>query len=323
MSGLSLRVVLGICGAAVLGAAVFGFFATTSSAGSANASIQVFIGPSTISQGERGLVTAKFKNPAPGTINHVVIKITLDKPIGELGGSLGLQSGCSSASADGATVVTCDLGQVPASDATLFRYITFTAGSATGSTIGVSATATFDEAGAGGGKKAVKSLLSDPPVGEPLYTVTVAAADPDLKGGCIGATRTLATAIGGSTKLDTSVTMQSTPSGPCAPVLIEETSLAPGATCDGNPCQTAGSFVTFAGLARVEITFSFPPPGALPMTFSVYQFRDTSSTTGTPVPSCLTAAPTCVESITRYPSLRQIKAVLQVSAAGVDPGFAG
>jgi hypothetical protein len=315
MSGLSLRVVLGICGAAVLGAAVFGFFAATSSAGSQNASIKVFVAPATITNGERGLVTAKFDNPMPGTINQVAIKITFDKPSADLT-PLGLDPGCTASGDAETTVVTCGVGQVAAGTRVL-RYVTFTAGSAL-TTIVVKADATFDESGAGGGKKAVKSAVTA--VSDP---VSVGAATPDKKTGCIGRARTLGTSGASSTNVNTNVTLQSTPTGPCAPVVIEETTLAQEATCGGNACTTAGSFVTFPGLATVEITFYFPPPGTMPATLSIYQFAETTSTTSVLVPSCVTAGPTCVVSITRYPSLRQIRAVLNVTGAAEDPGFAG
>jgi hypothetical protein len=315
MSGLGLRVVLSVCGVAVLGAAVFGFFATTSSAGSQNASIKVFVAPATITNGERGLVTAKFENPAPGTINHVVIKITFDKPSADLT-PLGHDPGCTVSGDAETTVVTCGVGQVPAGTRAL-RYVTFTAGSAL-TTIVVKAEATFDESGAGGGKKAVASAVSDA-----SGPVSVGAATPDKKTGCIGTALTLGTSGASSTNVNTNVTLQSTPTAPCAPVVIEETALAQGATCGGNACTTAGSFVTFPGLAKVEITFSFPLPGAVPMTFSVYQFDLPTSTTGLLVPSCETSGPTCVESITRFPSLRQIRVLLRVTGAAEDPGFAG
>jgi hypothetical protein len=320
------RAVVAVCVMSALGAGAFGMFAATGSAGSQNATFDVFVAPTPVTKDERGLITAKMTNGPTGTINHVVIAILIDKPLGELTTGdqpLGLSSGCTRTSADTAsqTTISCSVGQMPAGVREI-RYVSFTAGSQSGSTISVNASVTFDEAGAGGGKKNV----APGSFGPKTVSTTVVGPSPDVKGGCAGASGTIATSGGGSSNIDTAVA----PSGTgalCTPVFIEETALPSGAKCALNDCTTAGSFVTFPGVGVVTITFSFPPPGSMPQTLTIYQFANPTdpNQVGVQVPPCGNPTPelACVQSTTRSANLRQIVVQLRVFGGGVDPGFAG
>lgn len=319
MRRLGMRFFAGFCGAAILGGAILGIFAATSSAGSANATFTTSIAPKPITAGEQGLITATFTNPAPGTVNHVLITISIDKLDTVVAPEPG--PGCSKTSAPDTspTVIECPVGQVAGGAAPVVRYVRFTAGSGVGTEIKVTGTASFDESGPKGGeKKAVKSSITE------MKTVMVVAANADEKSGCPTVGGALATGAGGAFNLTTSFSPTSTP-GICAPATIVQKTLPAGAMCGGSVCTTNASYVTFAGAATVTINFFFPPPGAMPTTFSVYFFEDETDTSGVLILSCVATSNTspCFDSITRFPSERRIEAIVRLTDNLVDPGIAG
>src|SRR5438309_10165382 len=85
----------------------------TSRAGSVRTSVDVQITPHVLTAGQTGLITIKFLNSGPSTVNHVLATVNAGPGNLPLPASAftGLPTGCS-VTPGASTVPTCDLGQV-------------------------------------------------------------------------------------------------------------------------------------------------------------------------------------------------------------------
>jgi hypothetical protein len=256
----------------------------TSRAGSVRTSVDVQISPHVLTSGEHGLITIKFLNNGPSTVNHVLAKVNaatgpLPLPAGAFAGFT-LPTGCSVAG-DTSTVLTCDIGQV--SPGTVRRVISFTAPAAV-EPFSVHVSASFDE-----GKN---SGLVDTVTGDDSFPFSIASStDTTKKGKCTALGSTLTAS---DTDQQTQLTYQALPSTllPCTPV-------SAGVT-PGGPTNVAHfgkvSFVDFldgAGLGTVKIYFLSTPKGVTKKNLALYELPRfpidlTATNGGAPVPACVT-----------------------------------
>jgi hypothetical protein len=261
----------------------------TSRAGSVRASVDVQITPHVLTAGQRGLITIKFLNSGPSTVNHVFATVnagtgSLPLPAGAFTGFT-LPTGCSVVGTT-STVLTCDLGQVP--PGLVRRVISFTAPAAV-APFSVHVSASFDE-----GKN---TGLTDTVTGDDLFPFSIASStDTTKKGQCTALGSTLTAS---DTDQQTVLTYLALPSTllPCTPAS------AGVATGGANNVPHFGkvSFVDFldgAGLATVRIFFLSPPKGVTKKNLALYELPNfpidltaTTTTDGsTAVPPCVTGS---------------------------------
>jgi hypothetical protein len=260
----------------------------TSRAGSVRTSVDVQISPHVLTAGERGLITIKFLNTGPSTVNHVVATVNatsgpLPLPAGAFSGFT-LPDGCSVAG-DTSTVLTCDFGQVPPGLAR--RIISFTApATVTPTPFFVQVSASFDE-----GKN---SGLTDTVTGSDPFPFSIGSGT-DTKGQCTVLGDTL---TAGDTVQQTSLTYQALPPAflPCTPVSAGVNAVLK----PNNVAHPFGeiSFVDFldgAGLATVNVYFPSPPKNVTKKNLALYELASfpidlTATNGGAPVPNCVTVA---------------------------------
>lgn len=254
----------------------------TSRAGSVRASVGVQITPHVLTAGQRGLITIKFLNSGPSTVNHVLA--TVNAGTGNLplpaSAFAGLPTGCS-VTPGTSTVLTCDIGQV--SPGLVRRVISFTAPAAV-APFSVHVSASFDE-----GKN---TGLTDTVMGDDPFPFSIASGtDTTKKGQCTALGSTLPAT---DTDQQTVLTYQALPSTllPCTPV---SAGVAPGGP---NNVAHFGkvSFVDFldgGGLATVKIFFLSPPKGVTKKNLALYELPKypidlTATDGGAAVPPCVT-----------------------------------
>jgi hypothetical protein len=256
----------------------------TSRAGSVRTSVDVQISPHVLTSGEHGLITIKFLNAGPSTVNHVLAKVntttgSLPLPAGAFAGFT-LPTGCSVAG-DTSTVLTCDIGQVP--PGTSRRVISFTA-PATAPSFVVHVSASFDE-----GKN---SGLTDTVTGDDPFPFSIASGT-DTKGQCTLLGSTLAA---GDTVQQTALTYQPLLSTllPCTPVSAGvDTVRKPNNVAHPFPEVSFVDFLDGAGLGTVKIYFLSTPKGVTKKNLALYELPRfpidlTATNGGAPVPACVT-----------------------------------
>ncbi len=265
---------------------VVAMLTATSRAGSVRASVDVQISPHVLTAGERGLITIKFFNAGPSTVNHVIAKVNaatgpLPLPAGAFSGFT-LPTGCSVAG-DTSTVLTCDIGQVPPGPSR--RVISFTA-PATVAPFFVHVSASFDE-----GKN---SGLTDTVTGDDPFPFSIGSGT-DTKGQCTVLGSTLSA---GDTVQQTALTYLPLPSAflPCTPVSAGvDTVRKPNNVAHPFPEVSFVDFLDGAGLATVKISFLSPPKGVTKKNLALYEparfpIDLTATDGGAAVPPCVTAA---------------------------------
>jgi hypothetical protein len=258
----------------------------TSRAGSVRTSVDVQISPHVLTAGQRGLITIKFLNSGPSTVNHVIAKVNaatgpLPLPAGAFTGFT-LPTGCSIAG-DTSTVVTCDIGQVPPGPSR--RVISFTA-PATVASFFVHVSASFDE-----GKN---SGLTDTVTGDDPFPFSIGSGT-DTKGQCTLLGSTLSA---GDTVQQTALTYLPLLSAllPCTPVSAGvDTVRKPNNVAHPFPEVSFVDFLDGAGLATVQIAFLSPPKGVTKKNLALYELARfpidlTATNGGAAVPPCVTAS---------------------------------
>ena len=273
----------------------------TSRAGSVRTSVDVQISPHVLTAGERGLITIKFVNSGPSTVNHVFATVTqaVKHPPGattyealplpssafsdpSFTPPITLPAGCSVTPGNTSTVLSCDIGQVP--PGTRRRIISFKAPSTLTTPFFVHVSASFDE-----GKN---SGLVDTVTGDDDFPFSIGSGT-DTKGQCTALGSTL---TAGDTVQQTALTYQ-----PLPPTLLPCTPVSAGVDAVKKPIGVAHpygeiSFVDFldgAGLATVNVNFLSPPKGVTKKNLAVYELARypidlTATNGGAPVPNCVT-----------------------------------
>src|SRR6266516_671708 len=264
----------------------------TSRAGSVNTEADVQISPHVLTAGQTGLITIKFLNKGPSTVNHVVATVTAvfpnppgppttgDVPIPA--GNFTLPTGCQVVQGTSSRL-TCDIGQVP--PGLVRRVISFIApATITPSSFFVHVSASFDE-----GKN---SGLVDTVTGDDPFPFSIGSGT-DTKGQCTALGSTL---TAGDTVQQTALTYQ-----PLPPTLLPCTPVSAGVDAVKKPIGVAHpygeiSFVDFldgAGLATVNVNFLSPPKCVTKKNLAVYELARypidlTATNGGAPVPNCVT-----------------------------------
>ncbi len=264
----------------------------TSRAGSVNTRVAVQITPHVLTAGQRGLITIKFNNLGPSTVNHVFATVKALFPSASGPPTAGdlpipataftdVPTGCNVT-----TVLTCDIGQVP--PGTVRRVFSFIAPAAV-PTFFVHVSATFDE-GKGTG-------LVDTVTGDDLFPFSIASStDTTKKGQCTALGSTL---TAGDTVQQTALTYLPLPPTllPCTPVSAGVVPSVMNPTGVPHPFAKI-SFVDFldgAGLATVKIFILSPPKGVTKKNLALYELAQfpidqlTATDGGAPVPQCVTA----------------------------------
>jgi hypothetical protein len=256
----------------------------TGRAGSVRASVAVQISPHVLSAGQRGVITIKFSNAGPSTVNHVSATVTasagpLPLPASAFA-SFTLPTGCAIAG-DTSTTITCDLGQVP--PGTVRRYISFTAPTSVAS-FSVHVAASFDE-----GKN---TGLTDTVTGDDPFPFSLATGT-TTKGQCTALGDSL---TAGDSVQQTGITYGALPSSilPCTPVSV-------GVDATRGPNNVAHpfgevSFVDFldgGGLATVKVYLFSTPQGVTKKNLALYELARfpidlTATNDGAAVPKCVT-----------------------------------
>jgi hypothetical protein len=255
----------------------------TSRAGSVRASVDVQISPHVLTAGGTGLITIKFLNSGPSTVNHVLA--TVNAGTGNLplpaSAFTGLPTGCS-VTPGTTTVLTCDLGQVP--PGLVRRVISFTA-PATVTPFFVHVSASFDE-----GKN---TGLTDTVTGDDPFPFSIASStDSTKKGQCTAGGSTLTAT---DTDQQTVLTYQGLPSTllPCTPVSAGVIAGVPNNVAHPFPKISFVDFLDGAGLATVKILFLSPPKGVTKKNLALYELPNfpidlTATDGGAAVPPCVT-----------------------------------
>jgi len=270
----------------------------TSRAGSVRTSVGIQITPHVLTAGQRGLITIKFKNSGPSTVNHVFATVTqvFRDANGNITGTpplplpasafidpnFSLPPGClASAHGVGSTDLTCDIGQVP--PGTARRVISFRA-PATVTPFLIHVSASFDE-----GKN---SGLTDTVTGDDPFPFSIASGT-DTKGQCTLLGSTLAA---GDTVQQTALTYQPLLSTllPCTPVSAGvDTVRKPNNVAHPFPEVSFVDFLDGAGLGTVKIYFLSTPKGVTKKNLALYELPRfpidlTATDGGAPVPACVT-----------------------------------
>jgi len=256
----------------------------TSRAGSVRTSVDVQITPHVLTAVQRGLITIKFFNSGPSTVNHVLA--TVNAGTGNLplpsSAFTGLPTGCS-VTPGASTVLTCDIGQVPPGP--VRRIISFTAPAAV-TPFSVHVSASFDE-----GKN---SGLVDTVTGDDPFPFSIASTtDTTKKGQCTALGSTLTAS---DTDQQTVLTYLALPSTllPCTPVSAGVVAGTPNNVAHPFPKISFVDFLDGAGLATVRIFFLSPPKGVTKKSLALYELPNfpidlTATDGGAAVPPCVTA----------------------------------
>jgi hypothetical protein len=318
----------------------------TSRAGSVRTSVGVQITPHVLTAGQRGLITIKFKNSGPSTVNHVFATVTqafkdangnitstapLPLPASAfIDPNFSLPTGClASAHGEGSTDLTCDIGQVP--PGTVRRVISFRAPD-TVTPFLIHVSASFDE-----GKN---TGLVDTVTGDDLFPFSIASGT-NTKGQC---------SLGGDTLVASDNTIQTTsltyaplPAAflPCTPVSagVVASLKNPNGVSHPFPKISFVDFLDGAGLATVKISFLSPPKGVTKKNLALYELAQfpidqlTATDGGKPVPQCVTATDgslqipsgsdfvSCVVSVDTLPGGGLVATLL--ARGGNDSGWGG
>jgi hypothetical protein len=264
----------------------------TGRAGSVRVSVGVQISPHVLTAGQRGVITIKFFNAGPSTVNHVSATVTaatdpgptastgpLPLPASAFAGFT-LPTGCAIAGTT-STTITCDLGQVP--PGTVRRVISFTA-PAVVPTFYVHVSASFDE---GKNTGLTDTVPNYDPFPFSLGTGT------NTKGQC---TATGDSLTAGDSVQQTGIAYGALPSSilPCTPVSVGvDATRAPN-----NVAHPFGevSFVDFldgGGLATVKVYLFNTPQGVTKKNLALYELARfpidlTATNNGAAVPKCVT-----------------------------------
>jgi hypothetical protein len=275
----------------------------TSRAGSVRASVDVQISPHLLTAGERGLITIKFKNSGPSTVNHVFATVTqafkdangnitsiapLPLPASAfIDPNFSLPTGClAAAHGEGATDLTCDIGQVAPGISR--RVISFRAPAGI-TPFFVHVSASFDE-----GKN---SGLVDTVPGDDDFPFSLASGT-TTRGQCslLGDTVTASD----NTAQTTSLTYRALPASllPCTPVSagVLSSVINPNGVLHPFPKISFVDFLDGAGLATVKISFLSPPKGVTKKNLALYELARfpidqlTATNGGAAVPLCVTGS---------------------------------
>jgi hypothetical protein len=258
----------------------------TGRAGSVRVSVGVQISPHVLTAGERGVITIKFFNAGPSTVNHASATVSastgpLPLPASAFA-SFTLPSGCAVVGTT-STTITCDLGQV--APGTVRRMISFTAPAAVAS-FSVHVAASFDE-----GKN---TGLTDTVTGDDPFPFSLATGT-STKGQCTDSGGSL---TAGDSVQQTGITYGALPSSmlPCTPVSVGvNATLGPN-----NVAHPFGevSFVDFldgGGLATVKVYLFTTPQGVTKKNLALYELARfpidlTATNGGAAVPMCVTVS---------------------------------
>jgi hypothetical protein len=277
---------------------VVAMLTATSRAGSTRASVGVQISPHVLTAGARGLITIKFLNSGPSTVNHAFATVTavfpsasgppttgpLPIPANAFTDNFTLPTGCNATAASAtSTNLTCDIGQVP--PGLVRRVISFTA-PATVTPFFVHVSASFDE-----GKN---SGLTDTVTGDDPFPFSIGSGT-GTKGQCTLLGSTLSA---GDTVQQTALTYLPLPSAflPCTPVSAGvDTVRKPNNVAHPFPEVSFVDFLDGAGLGTVKISILSPPKGVTRKNLALYELARfpidlTATNGGAAVPPCVTAS---------------------------------